>query len=51
VVDDNKMTSIEGIFSAGDMVLGANLIVRAIKQGRDAAAGIDRFLMGRTDLL
>jgi len=32
------------------MVLGASLVVRAIHQGRQAAKGIDKFLMGETNL-
>jgi len=48
--DDNKMTSIEGVFAAGDMRRGQSLIVWAIAEGRQAARGIDMYLMGRTDL-
>jgi len=44
VVDENYMTSEEGIFAAGDTTLGANLVVRAIHRGRQAAAAIDRYL-------
>ena len=44
VVDDQFMTSTEGIFAAGDTVTGASLVVRAIDQGRLAADGIDRYL-------
>lgn len=47
-VDENKMTSMEGVFSAGDMELGQSLIVRAIASGRSAARGIDKHLMGET---
>lgn len=43
-VDENQMTNIEGVFAAGDVKRGASLIVWAIREGRDAAAGIDRFL-------
>ena len=49
-VDNNMMTSLPGIFAAGDMVRGASLVVWAIAQGRDAARGIDEYLMGATDL-
>lgn len=48
--DANWMTSVEGVFTAGDMQRGQSLIVWAIAEGRSAAAGIDRFLMGGTDL-
>jgi len=48
--DDDKMTSVEGVFSAGDMEMGQSLIVRAIASGRAAARGIDRYLMGETQL-
>jgi len=48
--DGNWMTSVEGVFTAGDMQRGQSLIVWAIAEGRSAAAGIDRFLMGGTEL-
>ena len=48
--DSNWMSSVEGVFTAGDMQRGQSLIVWAIAEGRSAAAGIDRFLMGSTDL-
>jgi glutamate synthase (NADPH) small chain len=48
--DSNWMTSVDGVFTAGDMQRGQSLIVWAIAEGRSAAAGIDRFLMGSTDL-
>ena len=51
VADKNTwMTNIEGVFSAGDMRRGQSLIVWAIAEGRSAAAGIDKYLMGNTDL-
>jgi glutamate synthase (NADPH/NADH) small chain len=48
--DDNKMTSVEGVFTAGDMRRGQSLIVWAIAEGRQAARGVDLYLMGRTEL-
>ena len=48
--DENKMTSVPGVFTAGDMTRGQSLIVWAIAEGRDAARGIDRYLMGETSL-
>ena len=50
-VNKDMMTSEDKIFAAGDMVLGASLIVRALYQGRQAARGIDKYLMGETDLI
>lgn len=49
--DSNKMTSIPGIFTAGDMTRGQSLVVWAIHEGRAAARGIDLYLMGETSLL
>jgi len=46
-VDQNQMTSVEGVFASGDMKRGASLIVWAIREGRDAARGIDQFLRTR----
>ena len=49
-VDENKMTSVPGIFAGGDMVRGQSLVVWAIAEGRDVAQGIDRYLSGSTHL-
>ncbi len=46
--DANRMTSVRGVFAAGDMRRGQSLIVWAIAEGRRAARGIDQFLMGET---
>jgi len=43
-VDRIKMTSWPGVFAGGDIVRGADLVVTAIKDGRDAARGIDEYL-------
>jgi len=48
--DQSFMTSVEGVFSAGDMGRGQSLIVWAIAEGRSAAAGVDAYLTGRTVL-
>jgi glutamate synthase (NADPH/NADH) small chain len=48
--DENWMTSVPGVFTAGDMQRGQSLIVWAIAEGRSAARGVDRYLMGRSDL-
>lgn len=41
------MTTLEGVFAAGDIVRGASLVVWAIRDGRDAAAAIQRYLDAR----
>lgn len=43
-VDNLGMTSVEGIFAAGDMALGQSLVVKAIADGRRTAKGIMEFL-------
>ncbi|MCH2657605.1 MAG: glutamate synthase subunit beta [Dehalococcoidia bacterium] len=48
--DENKMTSIDGVFTAGDMTRGQSLIVWAIAEGRTAARHIDEYLMGSSVL-
>jgi glutamate synthase (NADPH/NADH) small chain len=48
--DEGWMTSVPGIFTCGDMQRGQSLIVWAIAEGRSCAAGVDRWLMGTTDL-
>jgi NAD(P)H-dependent glutamate synthase small subunit len=41
IVDEHLMTSDTGVFAAGDSVMGASLVVRAIDQGRKAAEAVD----------
>ncbi len=48
--DRNFMSNVHGVFVAGDMGRGQSLIVWAIAEGRSAAAGVDRYLMGDTKL-
>ncbi len=48
--DETWMTSVPGVFTAGDMQRGQSLIVWAIAEGRSAARGIDAFLMGSSNL-
>ena len=48
--DANWMTSVPGVFTAGDMQRGQSLIVWAIAEGRSTARGADCYLMGRSDL-
>jgi glutamate synthase (NADPH/NADH) small chain len=48
--DPRWMTSVPGIFTAGDMQRGQSLIVWAIAEGRSAARGVDAFLMGSSEL-
>ncbi|MBI2912153.1 MAG: FAD-dependent oxidoreductase, partial [Chloroflexi bacterium] len=48
--DAGKMTSIPGIFAAGDATRGQSLVVWALAEGREAARGVDLFLMGETVL-
>ncbi|MGZ5850406.1 MAG: glutamate synthase subunit beta, partial [Methyloceanibacter sp.] len=43
-------TSRAKVFAAGDMRRGQSLVVWAIREGRQAAHAIDKFLMGTTDL-
>jgi glutamate synthase (NADPH) small chain len=42
--DQNYMSSIPGVFAAGDMRRGQSLVVWAISEGRKAAAGVDAYL-------
>jgi glutamate synthase (NADPH/NADH) small chain len=48
--DANKMTSRPGIFAAGDASRGQSLVVWALAEGREAARGVDLYLMGETVL-
>jgi glutamate synthase (NADPH/NADH) small chain len=40
----DRMTSVPGVFAAGDCARGQSLVVWAIREGRTAAQGVDRFL-------
>lgn len=44
-VDEHQQSSVEKVFAAGDASTGASLVVRCIASGRNAAKGINRFLM------
>ena len=48
--DDSFMSSVPGVFVAGDMGRGQSLIVWAIAEGRSAAAGVDTYLMSQSRL-
>ncbi len=41
------MTNLDGVFAAGDIVRGASLVVWAIRDGRDAADAMHRYLRGQ----
>ncbi|MFQ5785787.1 MAG: NAD(P)-dependent oxidoreductase [Alphaproteobacteria bacterium] len=43
------MTNLDGVFAAGDIIRGASLVVWAIKDGRDAADGIDAYLTAKAE--
>jgi glutamate synthase (NADPH) small chain len=47
---DDYQTSVEKIFVAGDMRRGQSLVVWAIREGRQAAHAVDKFLMGASSL-
>jgi glutamate synthase (NADPH) small chain len=44
---DTMQTNIDGVFAAGDIVRGASLVVWAIKDGRDAAIEIQKYLKNK----
>jgi len=48
--DGTWMTSVPGVFTAGDMQRGQSLIVWAIAEGRSCARGVDAYLMGSSEL-
>jgi glutamate synthase (NADPH/NADH) small chain len=49
-VDQDQMTTVPKVFAAGDMTRGQSLVVWAIADGRRAAKGVDKYLMGETVL-
>ena len=46
-VDEHGMTSVKGLFAAGDFVIGASTVVEAVGLGRKTALKMDTWLMGR----
>ena len=44
--EENRMTSLKGVFAAGDCRRGQSLVVWAIREGREAAEAVNRYLMG-----
>ena len=44
IADENQMTSVAGVFAGGDLVRGPDLVVRAVRDSRKAAAGIHKYL-------
>ena len=49
-ITDNFATSVPKVFACGDARRGQSLVVWALREGADAAASVDRFLMGSTNL-
>ena len=41
---ESMQTNLDGVFAAGDIVRGASLVVWAIRDGRDAAVQIEKYL-------
>lgn len=48
--DTGYKTSVDKVFAAGDMRRGQSLVVWAIREGRQAAQAVDKYLMGTSDL-
>ena len=49
-IDVNRMSSVPGVFAAGDAARGQSLVVWAIAEGRETARAMDVYLMGETSL-
>ena len=49
-VDHSFKTNVDRVFACGDAARGQSLVVWAIAEGRSAAAAVDRYLEGSTDL-
>jgi glutamate synthase (NADPH/NADH) small chain len=48
--DEDYQTSIPGVFACGDMRRGQSLVVWAIREGRQCAHSVDRWLSGDSEL-
>ena len=49
-IGEDRMSSVPGVFAAGDAARGQSLVVWAIAEGRETARAVDLHLMGRTNL-
>ena len=50
VADHGFRTNVDKVFVCGDMRRGQSLVVWGLREGRDCAAEVDRYLMGYTNL-
>ena len=50
-VDAQHMSSVDGVFAAGDMATGQSLVLKAIQGGRQAARSVDAWLRGGASVL
>jgi glutamate synthase (NADPH) small chain len=50
VTTTDFMTSVEGVFAAGDMRRGQSLVVWAINEGRRAAAAVDKYIGAKKEM-
>ncbi len=50
VVDENGMTTKEGVFAAGDIITGGSTVIMAMGQAKTAAKGIDRYLKAKREV-
>jgi glutamate synthase (NADPH/NADH) small chain len=49
IVDDNGLTSVEGVYAGGDAVTGAATVILAMGAGKTAAAGIDEYIKNKNN--
>jgi glutamate synthase (NADPH) small chain len=49
IVNAKQMTSVPGVFAGGDLVRGPSLVAHAVRDGRQAAAGIHQYLQERRE--
>jgi formate dehydrogenase (NADP+) beta subunit len=49
-IENDKSTSVDGIFAAGDAIYGTKSVIMAIESGREAASQIDKYLGGDGDI-
>jgi glutamate synthase (NADPH/NADH) small chain len=47
---EDYRTSVDKVFACGDMRRGQSLVVWAIREGRQTAHAVDKYLMGSPDL-
>ena len=48
IVDENQMSTVNGVFAAGDVVTGPLTVVHAVQAAKQAAVAMDRYVQAQS---